>query len=73
MHRLLFLSNDLDSSYKGSGIAQLRYQKREKRISFPKISITSFDVSKGVGGGGESREVHTIDVSCGQNRYAGLP
>ena len=49
----------------GSGIAQLRHQKREKAVSLPKLSINIFDVSKmGVfkcvcvcgGGGGVSRE-----------------
>ena len=32
---------------KGSGIVQLKYQKREKAVSLPKISINIFDVSKG--------------------------
>ena len=35
---------------KGSGIVQLKYQKREKAVSLPKISINIFDVSKGGGG-----------------------
>ena len=35
---------------KGSSIAQLRYQKREKAASLPKISINIFNVSRGVGG-----------------------
>ena len=53
---------------KGSGIAQLRYQKcAEKAVSLPGISINIFDVSKG-----RSREKRTIDVSCGQNRYVRL-
>ena len=54
---------------KGSGIAQLIYQKGEKAVSLPKISINIFDVSKGWraggGGGGRSREKGTNDVSCG--------
>ena len=40
---------DPDSA-KGSSIAQLRYQKREKAASLPKISINIFNVSRGVGG-----------------------
>ena len=47
---------------KGSGIAQLGYQKCEKAVSLKKISINIFDVSKG--GGGGVREKRTIDVSC---------
>ena len=31
---------------KGNRIVQLRYQKREKAVSLPKISINIFDVSK---------------------------
>jgi hypothetical protein len=31
------------------------------------------DVSKGGGGGGESAEKRTYDVSHGQNRYVRLP
>ena len=61
---------------KGRGITQLRYQKREKAASLPKISINIFDVFKGVGGGGVergSREQRTIDVSCEQNRYVRRP
>ena len=39
---------------KGGGTAQLRYQKRERGVSMPKVSINIFDVSKrgGVGEGG---------------------
>ena len=32
---------------KDSGITQLRYRKREKAVSLPKISINIFDVSRG--------------------------
>ena len=32
---------------KGSGITKLRYKKREKAVSLPKISMNVFDVSKG--------------------------
>ena len=42
---------------KGSGIAQLRYQKHEKAVFLPKISINIFDVSKGCGVGGLERNV----------------
>ena len=52
---------------KGSGVAQLSYQKCE----MPKISTSIFDVSKG--GGGSRQTERIIDVSCGQNRYARLP
>ena len=50
----------------GSGIAQFRYQKREKAVSLPKISINILTFP---GGGGRmgSREKRTIDISCGQN------
>ena len=45
---------------KGSGIVQLRCQKREKlAVSLPKIAINTLDISKGEwgeGGGGLERK-----------------
>ena len=41
---------------KGGGIAQLRYQKREKAVSLPKISINIFGLSRG----GVSRETYNL-------------
>ena len=42
---------------KRSGMAQLRYQKREKAIFLPKKSINVFDVSSGRESGGLERNV----------------
>ena len=55
-----------------SGIAQLRYQKREKAVSYISINIFS-NVSEGVGRGGGYREKRKIDVSCGKNQYVRFP
>ena len=45
---------------KGSGIAQLRYQKREKVVSLPNISINIFGRFQGtMGGGGGGLETET--------------
>ena len=55
---------------KRSHIAQLRYQKRKKAVSLPKL-----EVSKGGGGGleGLERNVQLTILSCGQNRYVRFP
>ena len=37
-------------------VAQLRFKKREKAVTLPKLSINIFDVSKGAGGAGGSRK-----------------
>ena len=50
---------------KGKVIAQLRYLKREKTVSLPKISINILDISKGgrrgSGAGGRFQVKCTID------------
>ena len=61
MHTLCLLA--ILIAAKGSGIAQLRYQKREKAVIFLTFSRE----------GGGVREKRKIDVSCGKNRYVRLP
>ena len=59
----------------GSGIAQLRYQKREKAESLPKITTNIFDISKrgGWGRGGGVLERNVKLTFLVGNRYLRLP
>ena len=51
MQTTMCLLTILIAAKAGSGLAQLRYQKREKAVSLPKILINIFNISKGLGRG----------------------